>query len=124
MLITVIFLFWSAKLFVSKNSVISESASRLIFRLSLSTPTSPNLKQVQWLPIRQRIVFKILFYVHCLVHQPGKLPLLLLDLMKPRMLSEALSNCTIFWFSIFKLTNFIHSKIYLFSCTVQILNCA
>ena len=57
-------------------------ASRLIFRLLLSTPTSSYMKQLHWLPIRQRIVLKILLYVHRFVHQPGKLPLFLSDLMK------------------------------------------
>ena len=56
--------------------------SRLIFPLSPSTPTSSYLKQLHWLTIRQRIIFKILLYAHRLVQQPGKLPLCLSDLMK------------------------------------------
>ena len=57
-------------------------AARLIFRLSPSTPTSSYLKQLHWLPIRQRIVFKILLCAHRFVHQPPKLPLYLSELMK------------------------------------------
>ena len=61
---------------------IMNSAARLIFRLSPSTPTSSYLKQLHWLPIKQRIVFKILLYAHRFIHQPGKLPLYLWELMK------------------------------------------
>ena len=58
------------------------SAAPLIFRLSPSTPTSSYLKQLHWLPIRQRIIFKILLYADRFVRQPGKLPLYLSDLSK------------------------------------------
>ena len=58
------------------------SAARLIFPLSPSTRTSSYLKQLHWLPIRQRIVFKMLLYAHRFIHQPGKLPLYLLELIK------------------------------------------
>ena len=58
------------------------SAASLIFRLSLSTPTSSHLKQLHWLPIRQPILIKILLYAHHFVYQPGKVPLYLSDLMK------------------------------------------
>ena len=60
---------------LAKIQRIMNLAARLIFRLSPSTPISSNLKQLHWLPIRQRIIFKILLYAHCFVHQPGKLPL-------------------------------------------------
>ena len=67
---------------LAKHQRIMNSAAHLIFRLSPSTPTSSYLKQLRWLPFRQRIVFKILLYAHCFVHQPGKLPLYLLGLLK------------------------------------------
>ena len=58
------------------------SAARLILRLAPSTPTSSCLKQLHWLPIRQRIICKILLCAHRFVHQPGKLPLYFSDLME------------------------------------------
>ena len=67
---------------LAKLQRIMNSAARLIFRLSPSTPTSSYLKQLHWLPIRQRIVFKILLYAHRFIHQPAKLPLYLSELMK------------------------------------------
>ena len=71
----------------AKLCQIMYSAARLIFRLSPSTPTtSPCLKQLHWLPIGQRIVFKTLLYAHCFVHQPGKLPLYLSKLNETRWL--------------------------------------
>ena len=45
---------------LAKLQRIINSAARLFFRLSPSTPTSLYLKQLDWLPIRQRITFKIL----------------------------------------------------------------
>ena len=67
---------------IAKLQRIMNSAARLNFRLSPSTPTSSYLKQLHWLPIRQCIIFNILLYSHRFVQQPGKLPLYLLDLMK------------------------------------------
>ena len=66
----------------AKLQRIKNSAARLIFRLSPSTLISSYLKQLHWLPIRQRSIFKVLLYAHRFVHQPGKLPLYLSDLMK------------------------------------------
>ena len=57
---------------LAKLQRIMNSAARLIFRLS-PTPTSSYLKQLHCLPIRQRIVFKILLSAHRFIHQPGKL---------------------------------------------------
>ena len=67
---------------LAKLQRIMNSAARVISRLSPSTPTSSYLKQLHWLPIKQRIIFKILLYAHLFVHQPGKLPLYLSELMK------------------------------------------
>ena len=71
-----------ANFLLAKLQRILNSAARLIFRLSPSTPTSSYLQQLHWLPIRQRIIFKILLCAHRFVHQPGKLPLYLSDFMK------------------------------------------
>ena len=65
-----------------KLQQIKKSAGQLVFKFSSSTPTSSILKQLHWLPIRQRIIFKILLYAHRFVHQTCKLPLCLSDLMK------------------------------------------
>ena len=67
---------------LAKLQRIMNSYARLIFRLSPSTAISSYLKQLHWLPITQRVVFKILLYAHRFVHQPGKLSLYLSDLMK------------------------------------------
>ena len=56
--------------------------AQLIFRLVPTTSISSYLKQLHWLPIRQRIVIKILLYAHRFINQPGKLPLYLSDSMK------------------------------------------
>ena len=53
---------------LTKLQRIMNAAACLIFRLSPSTPTSSYLKQLHWLQIRQRIVFKILLYAHRFVH--------------------------------------------------------
>ena len=66
---------------LAKLQRIMNSAARLIFQLASSTPTSSYLRQLHWLPISQRSVFKILLYAHRFVHQPGKLPLYLSELM-------------------------------------------
>ena len=76
-------LYYGLPIFLSaKLQRIMKSAARLIFLLSPSTPTSSYLKQLPWLPIRQRILFKIFLYAHRFGHHPGKLPLYLAELMK------------------------------------------
>ena len=67
---------------LAKLQGIMNSATRLIFRFSPSTPTSTYLKQLHWLPNRQHIIFKIILYAHRFVHQSGKLLLYLSDLVK------------------------------------------
>ena len=51
------------------------------FDLSISTFKISLLKQLHCLSISQRIVFKVLLYAHQFIHQPGKLPLYLSELM-------------------------------------------
>ena len=75
-------LYYGLPNFISKNSANNELCRAFGFLIVTSAPTSSYLKQLHWLPIRQRIIFKILLYVHRFVHQPGKLPLYLSDLMK------------------------------------------
>ena len=46
--------------------------------VTFSTNLVPEaLKLLNWLPIKQRIMFKILLYAHRFVHQPGQLPIYL-----------------------------------------------
>ena len=87
---------------LAKLRRIMNSAERLIFRLSPSTPTSSYLKQLHWLPIRQRIIFKILLYTHRFVHQPGKLPLYLSYLMK----RNTMVTRSQYFFTIYMFPNF------------------
>ena len=51
-------------LLLAKLQRIMNSAARLIVRLSPSRPTLSYLRQLHWLPIRQQVVFKIIFYAH------------------------------------------------------------
>ena len=94
----------SINFLLAKLQRIMNSAARLIFRLSPSTPTSSYLKQLHWLPIRQRIIFKVLLYAYRFVHQPGKLPLYLSDLMKRNtMVTRSQYFFTIYMFPNFSL---------------------
>ena len=49
----------------------------LIFRLSLGSPTANFIKELHWLPMKQRILYKILLFVHRLVHHPWKIAMYL-----------------------------------------------
>ena len=44
----------------------------LIFRLSPGSPTANYIKQLHWLPMKQRVLYKILLFGHRLVHHPWK----------------------------------------------------
>ena len=44
----------------------------LIFILSPGSPTANYIKQLHWLPIKQRVLYKILLFGHRLVHHPWK----------------------------------------------------
>ena len=46
------------------------SACRLIFKLSPGSPTANYIKELHWLPMKQRILYKILLFGHRLVHHP------------------------------------------------------
>ena len=50
---------------------------RLIFRLSPGSPTANYIKDLHWLPMKQRILYKILLFGHRLVHHPWKIPMYL-----------------------------------------------
>ena len=53
---------------LKKLQRIVNCACRLIFRLSLGT--SEFMKQLHWLPVRKRFLFRILLMGHRLVHHP------------------------------------------------------
>ena len=44
-----------------------------IFRLSPGSPTANYLKEIHWLPM-ERVLYKILLFLHRLVHHPWKIP--------------------------------------------------
>ena len=53
---------------------IMNCACRLIFRLSPGTPTSRFIKQLHWLLVQKRVLFKILLFGHRLIHHPQRVP--------------------------------------------------
>ena len=62
---------------IQKLQRIMNSACRLIFRLSPVSPTANYIKELHWLPIEQRIRYKILLFGHRLVHHSWKIPMYL-----------------------------------------------
>ena len=62
---------------IQKLQRIMNSACRLIFRLSPGSPTANYIKELHWLPMKQRILYKILFFGHRLVNHPWKMPMYL-----------------------------------------------
>ena len=56
---------------------IMNSACRLTFRLSPGSPTANYIKELHWLPMKQRILYKILLFGHRFVHHPWKIPMYL-----------------------------------------------
>ena len=63
--------------FIQKLQRIINSASRLIFRLLLGSPIAIYIKELNWLPMKQRILYKILLFGQRLVHHPWKIPMYL-----------------------------------------------
>ena len=53
----------------------------LIFRLSPGSPTANYIKELYWLPMKQRILYKILFFAHRLVQHPLIIPMYLSTLV-------------------------------------------
>ena len=53
------------------------SACRLIFRLSPGSPTANCIKELYWLPMKQRVLCKILLFGHRFVHHLLKIPMYL-----------------------------------------------
>ena len=55
---------------IQKLERIMNSACRLIFRLSPGSPTANYIKELHRLPMKQRILYKILLFGYRLVHHP------------------------------------------------------
>ena len=62
---------------IQKLQRLMNSACRLIFRLSPGSPTANYIKELHWLPMKQRILYKILIFGHRLVHHSWKIPMYL-----------------------------------------------
>ena len=62
---------------IQKLQRIMNSACRLIFRLSPCSPTANYIKKLHWLPMKQRILYKIPLFGHRLVHHPWKISMYL-----------------------------------------------
>ena len=60
--------------------------ARLVKRLPRRSPTSETLRQLQWLPVKQRIAFKLACLVHKCVH--GAAPFYLCELLSPAASSD------------------------------------
>ena len=60
--------------------------ARLVKRLPRRSPTSETLLQLQWLPVKQRIAFKLACLVHKCVY--GAAPLYLRELLSPAASSD------------------------------------
>ena len=56
---------------------IMNSACRLNFRLSPGSPTANHIKDLHWLTMKQRILYRIILFGHRLVHHPWKMPMYL-----------------------------------------------
>ena len=68
---------WSTCEYYTENQRIMNSACRPISRLSPGSPTANYIKELHWLPMKQRILYKILLFGHRLVHHPWKIPMYL-----------------------------------------------
>ena len=67
---------------ISKLQRVVNVAARCIFCLHAGTPTSAYIRQLHWLPIKQRCLFKLLLFVHRAIHKPSDSPLYLQELLK------------------------------------------
>ena len=66
------------------------SACRLTFRLSASSPTAIYIKELHWLPMKHRDLFKTLLFGQRLVHFPWKFPVYLGTLV---FRNDKVTNC-------------------------------
>ena len=67
---------------ISKLQRVMNVAASCIFCLHAGTPTSAYIRQLHWLPIKQRCLFKLLLFVHRAIHKPSDSPLYLQELLK------------------------------------------
>ena len=67
---------------ISKLQRVMNVAARCIFCLHAGAPTSAYIRQLHWLPIKQRCLFKLLLFVHRAIHKPSDSPLYQQELLK------------------------------------------
>ena len=75
---------------------LQNSAARLVSRVRKSEHITPVLRSLHWLPVRQRIAFKILLMSHKVIY--GNAPVYLQDLVqlyKPSRLLRSSSTCSL-----------------------------
>jgi hypothetical protein len=79
---------------LAKLQMIQNAAARLIFGLKKRDHVTPTLKQLHWLPVNQRIIFKTLLLVYKSLHGQGPeyLKELLMPYIPPRTLRSASEN--------------------------------
>ena len=65
---------------MQKLQRILDSASCLIFRLSIGSPTANYIEELHRLPMKQRVLYKILLFGQRLVQHPWKFPMYLVAL--------------------------------------------
>ena len=78
-------------IYIKKLQLVQNSAARLITKSYRREHITPILKQLHWLPIEQRIRFKIL--VTCYKCLNGLAPVYLSELIVPYMPSRSLRSC-------------------------------
>ena len=81
-------LYGSPSLLLSRLQRVQNSAARLIHNVSRTTPSSPLLINLHWLPVKYRITFKILLITYKTVHSLA--PQYIKQLIKVKMSSRNL----------------------------------
>ena len=72
---------------------IQNKAARLVTRTSMREHIRPVLKELHWLPIDRRIVYKVLVITYKALH--GLAPVYLAELLAPRDLNNCLPGATL-----------------------------
>ena len=80
------------KYLLERLESIQDSAERLIVQASKFDHVTPVLVSLHWLPVRLRIMFKILLMVYKCLHDMASI--YRVDIMKPRKTSRSLRSIT------------------------------
>ena len=100
-----IFYYGLPAVFLGRLQRIMNCAFRLTFRLSPGTPTSIFIKQLHWLPVQKRVLFKMLLFGHRPIHHLQRVPGYLSILVFAMISLQDASILTTFEFRSLKLTS-------------------